>query len=367
MLVEPDLDRRELAAALDRHHGLAPLALRFVPAGETAWCYRLTDRHGGRWFLKLSRPAAADPDPAEAALVLADALAEQGLPVPRPRPTRSGQPWCWLAGLGLAVFELVDGDPLDDRALADPGMAGRVARLVAAIHAATPAPAVPVPSVERFEVAADELSRCLAALDPQAGAAADGLAAEARTLVWPRRRALLDLVGRVQDLGAAAGAPAQERVLCHGDLIGDNLLVDRAGRLWVVDWDAARLALASSTPPCSPAPGSGGSWPPTKPAPGPATSTPTWSPSSCCGATSTTWPTGWARSWTATGPSPSAAPTSTGSAGACRAGRSWRPASAAPAGCWPAGAGPADGQPRYLGSQVWNAPQLRPLVASTTT
>jgi hypothetical protein len=47
MLVEPDLDRRELAAALDRHHGLAPLALRFVPAGETAWCYRLTDRHGG--------------------------------------------------------------------------------------------------------------------------------------------------------------------------------------------------------------------------------------------------------------------------------------------------------------------------------
>ena len=53
MLVEPDLDRRELAAALDRHHGLAPLALRFVPAGETAWCYRLTDDRGGRWFLKL--------------------------------------------------------------------------------------------------------------------------------------------------------------------------------------------------------------------------------------------------------------------------------------------------------------------------
>src|SRR5215218_10365789 len=140
MLVEPDLDRRELAAALDRHHGLAPLALRFVPAGETAWC--------------------------------------------------------WLAGLRLAVFELVDGDPLDDRALADPGMAGRVARLVAAIHAATPASAVPVPPVERFEVAADELGRRLAALDPQAGAAADGLAAEARTLVWPQRRALLDLVGR---------------------------------------------------------------------------------------------------------------------------------------------------------------------------
>jgi hypothetical protein len=63
MLIEPDLDRRELAATLDRHHGLAPRTLRFVPAGETAWCYRLTDRHGGRWFLKLTRPAASGHRP----------------------------------------------------------------------------------------------------------------------------------------------------------------------------------------------------------------------------------------------------------------------------------------------------------------
>jgi hypothetical protein len=31
-------------------------------------------------------------------------------------------------------------------------------------------------------------------------------------------------------------------VLCHGDLIGDNLLRDRGGRLWLVDWDGATLA-----------------------------------------------------------------------------------------------------------------------------
>lgn len=48
MLAEPDLDHRALAAALDEHHGLAPRTLRFVPAGETAWCYRLTDDRGGR-------------------------------------------------------------------------------------------------------------------------------------------------------------------------------------------------------------------------------------------------------------------------------------------------------------------------------
>ena len=31
-------------------------------------------------------------------------------------------------------------------------------------------------------------------------------------------------------------------MLCHGDLIGDNLQGDRGGRLWAVDWDGAALA-----------------------------------------------------------------------------------------------------------------------------
>ena len=240
MLVEPDLDRRALAATLDRHHGLAALTLEFVPAGETSWCYRVTDDRGGRWFLKLSRPGVIEPARAEFALDLAGALADLGLPVPRPRPTRSGRRWCWLDGLQVAVFELVDGDPLDDRALANPSMAGRVARLVAAVHAATPALPVPVPFAERFEVPAEELHHRLAALDRDAGPP-DELVAEARALVRPRRGVLLATLERVQALAAVGGQP-QERVLCHRDLIGDNLLVDRSGGLWLVDWDGAALA-----------------------------------------------------------------------------------------------------------------------------
>jgi spectinomycin phosphotransferase len=240
MLVEPDLDRAMLAAALQREYGLTASVVRFIPAGETAWCYQVTDQRGGRWFLKLGRPGAIEPARAEFALQLADALADLGLPVPRPRPTRAGALWCWLDGLRMAVFEFVDAEPLSDQGLRVPGSVRQAAHLVAAIHAATPALAVPVPFVETFEFWTDGLRACLAELRP--GAGAGGLVAEARALVWPQRRVLLGVLERVLALGEAARAQPRERVLCHGDLIGDNLLADRGGQLWAVDWDGATLA-----------------------------------------------------------------------------------------------------------------------------
>ena len=241
MLVEPDLDHAVMAAALDHYYGLAGIRLRFLPAGETSWCYEVTDLRGGRWFLKLGRPGAITAERAEFALRLTGALAELGMPVPRPRPTRSGPLWCWLYGLRVTVLEFLDARPLGDQDLHDPETASQTARLVAAIHAATPAMTMPVPFVEKFAVWDDGLRRCLEALGQDAGGA-NRLVAAARALVWPERDALLAMLGRVQALGEAARSRATPRVLCHGDLIGDNLLMDGDGRLWLVDWDGAALA-----------------------------------------------------------------------------------------------------------------------------
>jgi spectinomycin phosphotransferase len=240
MLVEPDLDHAALAAALQRGYGLTASVVRFVPAGETAWCYQVTDERGGRWFLKLGRPGAIEGARAELALQLCHALADLGLPVPGPRSTQSGELWCWLDGLRVAVFEFIDGQPLSDQDLHLPEVARQAARLVAAVHAATPALEVPFPFVETFEVWAEGLHRCLAELQP--GASAGGLRGEARAVVWPQRGTLLAMQERLGALAAAARSRPTERVLCHGDLIGDNLLADRGGRLWAVDWDGAVLA-----------------------------------------------------------------------------------------------------------------------------
>jgi len=239
MLGAPDVDPVVLTAALTREFGLSDSTLRSIPAGETSWCFEATDRRGGRWFVKLTPEDAIEPARAELALRLGRTLADLGLSVPRPMITRSGALWSRLEGLWLAVFEFVDGEPLSDHELSAAGTVGQVAQLVAEIHVVPSTLAMPVPA-ERFSVWADGLGRRLAELESAVDA--NGMPGEIRALVWPQRPALLNMLERLEALGKAARSRPGEQVLCHGDLIGDNLLRDRAGRLWAVDWDGAARA-----------------------------------------------------------------------------------------------------------------------------
>jgi Ser/Thr protein kinase RdoA (MazF antagonist) len=236
MLEAPDVDLGLLAATLTGEFELSARTLRFIPAGETSWCFEAIDHGGGRWFAKLVPPDAIEPARAELALRLGGTLADLGLPVPRPLRTRSGALSGRVEGLRVAVFKFIDGQPLSDRDLAVAGTIDQVARLVAAIHAATPVVTVPVPT-EGFVVWAGGLHHCLAELEPDPEGSA--LRAEARRLIRPQRAALLGMLEHLQALGKAVSARRYELVLCHGDLIGDNLLRDRAGQLCAVDWDRA--------------------------------------------------------------------------------------------------------------------------------
>lgn len=61
MLVEPAVDGVVVAGALERGYGRIANAVRFVPAGETAWCFTASDDLGARWFIKLARPGVLAP------------------------------------------------------------------------------------------------------------------------------------------------------------------------------------------------------------------------------------------------------------------------------------------------------------------
>jgi Ser/Thr protein kinase RdoA (MazF antagonist) len=99
-------------------------------------------------------------------------------------------------------------------------------RTLAELHAATPALASVLPPRERFVVTVgDELRPYLS-----------------DRLLKPWRADIMDQLERLLQLQGSVRRLPERFVLCHTDLLGDNVLVDEQLRLSALDWDGATVA-----------------------------------------------------------------------------------------------------------------------------
>lgn len=244
MKVEPPVDRAALADTVRRTHGLEIHTLEFIPAGMVA-AYR-ADGPGGRHFLKLfpltpTGRLMAERLPAETALLRA--LRERGAleNVPRVVPARDGSSVAAFDGMPFVVQDFIDGATAGERwSDALPALAATLARL----HAATarlegvPFPVPPEDFALPFEAQLLDDLRALERIGPRDRFGPRAL----RDLLLPRREELLRVLERARAYRALALARPRELVACHTDAHGGNVLLDPHGRLWLLDWETARLA-----------------------------------------------------------------------------------------------------------------------------
>jgi aminoglycoside phosphotransferase (APT) family kinase protein len=193
-------------AALLASYGVDATELRRHPFGFESECWIADDR----WFLKVWRHGP----PANLAL-----LEQLDLPVPRPLRNEDGELVTRSGGRAFAVFPYVDGRPAtwDDWA--------EIARAMRMLHE------LPVDGLGIPEANLDE---------PAIRFLRDNL-----DHPWIRDRAaeVVQMVDRLEAVIDRAGSvDATVNVLCHNDLIGDNLLIGDDGRLAaILDWDHATL------------------------------------------------------------------------------------------------------------------------------
>ncbi|HEV8635445.1 MAG TPA: phosphotransferase [Chloroflexota bacterium] len=236
-----------LAAELERSYGLAVGDLTPVHGGESARSYVTTGADGRRWFVKHTLPDPCyprDPRRLDAALRLAARLRDRvsAAEVVAPASTLAGAPLVRLGGDRLCVFPFVEARPLGARSGWPDAVLAAVARAVGEMQKATAELGGLAPSAERFALGYEAaLPRALDGLARLGAGARPGQHAAAE-LVLPRRGDVERLVGRHRELRQFARRRGGPTVLCHTDLNGDNLLVDGAGRVHVVDWDEPRLA-----------------------------------------------------------------------------------------------------------------------------
>jgi Ser/Thr protein kinase RdoA (MazF antagonist) len=211
------------AALLASHFGLgAPVGpMTPVARGVMGRVWSL-DTERGRWAVKALFEWAT-VDGAEAEVALQAAAADAGIALPGPVRSPAGRVVETIAGRRWRVHEWIDLAP-PPVVPVDPALASAVGTVLATLHGlALPAPGPISPWFMR---------------QPPAGRWRELRArADAQGAAWAP--ALADAMPAIADLGEiAAAAPPSPLVLCHCDLVPDNVRTGPDGPV-VLDWEHA--------------------------------------------------------------------------------------------------------------------------------
>lgn len=240
MLTKPDLpDDRLLACVRDRY-GVAARSLEYLPLGAdfAAWAYRVEADDGAAYFLKLRR---GHVDAASLLVPRCLRAAGVGAVVAPLAPVHGGRPWATVAGYTVLLYPFIPGAAAMASGLTEPQWVeyGAVLRQIHAVQLPDDLRRrVPHETfVPAWSRGVRRLQVTLAQPNPE-----DRYALELAALWQERRDQISQIVERAETLGRLLRNRHGALVLCHTDPHLANVLVDPAGRLHVVDWDAPLFA-----------------------------------------------------------------------------------------------------------------------------
>jgi thiamine kinase-like enzyme len=233
------IDKQALRQLLGEQYGLHAADLRFVPRGEESYGYVLETPDQARYFVKVYE----DPPKLEVRYQAANLLHTQcGLSfVVCPHATRHATFQAKLGKHAVALFDFIDGTVHDPGGVSDRTWA-QIAILTASLHQSVRCPALPSLPVEQFELWFEDWLLRVLSVTEDGRPLANACEREARTLLAREKNDILATLDRLKQLTERARAIAFEPALTHGDLTLENVIEDRQGRLYVIDWSKIAIA-----------------------------------------------------------------------------------------------------------------------------
>ncbi len=244
----PDLDRAELAAAVERHWALTRLRFDYLPVGFGGHHWR-----AGEWFITVDDLAAGhqagpDPDASFAALDRAyrtAAILRDGADldfVLAPVADSEGSVIRRLSDrYAVTVFPFIGGESSEWGPYENTDERRTMAAILARLHAATEQLPAGLPRVEDFAVPAraafeDALS------DLERPWTTGPFAECTRRLLAETANGVERLLREYDDLASSARAGSDAWVITHGEPHRANVIRNAGGRRHLVDWDTTLLA-----------------------------------------------------------------------------------------------------------------------------
>lgn len=238
MIEKPDVPDEVILRALEECYGIREAKLEFVPRGldAAAWAYRV-EAGGEAYFLKVSR-RTEDTIGAWMPLFLSAQGFSQVIPA---LAARNGEAHAVLHGLMYRLQRFVRGESAMDNGLSAPqweefgAFLRRLHGLELPVDAASRLPR------ERFESRRwNQVSEIQATVPQRFGA--DVIAADMFAFWREHEASIGAILERTAALAKAARRTDHPMVLCHGDVHTNNVLLGDDRRLYVIDWDDAKLA-----------------------------------------------------------------------------------------------------------------------------
>ncbi len=238
MLIKPDLKDEEIIACLRNAYGLTVNKVMFLPLGadfKTA-VYRVTTSNQTDYFLKLRRGEFL-----EASVSVPKYLADLGIKqVIPPLATKTKQLWTSLASFKAILYPYVEGRNGVEAKLSEDQWA-QFGAAITKLHS-TDIPALITKDVPRETFSSkwrETVKAFLIRIENEVFE--EHVAVKMALFLKSKRCEILKLVERAEELAITIQKQPLNYVLCHADIHGWNLIVDKEA-LYIVDWDTLIFA-----------------------------------------------------------------------------------------------------------------------------
>jgi spectinomycin phosphotransferase len=239
MREQPSIPEEDLRACLQQQYDLIPVTLDFLSLGldYNAGVYRVLSEHGTPYLLKVKAGSLYEPG-----CLVPGYLRDQGIAsVVAPLPTKRNTLWTRVGAWTVIVYPFLEGDTswtgMTDEQWKEVGT------IFKRIHQVK-LPPEGFESLRKETFDPTEYARWVRAFETQHAHSEGGSVSErALRSSWVAYQPTIHIV--VTSLEKLAGVLQRRSgpyVICHADLHPANLIRDRAGHVFVIDWDDVMLA-----------------------------------------------------------------------------------------------------------------------------
>ncbi|KKI89377.1 aminoglycoside phosphotransferase [Bacillus sp. SA1-12] len=241
------IDDEILILQLHKEYCIQAVSVEFIPMGDSAYSYRVNCCNGDTYYLKLfdhkhdrQRKAVERLQnylPLTWTLYHSCYLTNITYPIKK----QNGEFITTFNDLTFVLFPFIEGETLAEAYPFSKELLNEVAKEMALIHQVPKNIAITFIEKETFDISFEsDLLKCLSVLEGPATKKSQ-IINSLRDQIVVKKEQIIYLLKLVRKLRVLALDENKDKVLCHGDLWGGNLILQK-NKLFIIDWEAAMIA-----------------------------------------------------------------------------------------------------------------------------